>query len=122
MPTTTPIERVERASTLAYVDWLDGGRGDLASLRAAAGDVLPIDSPDRLRAEVITAAGETRVAIGEGLPDPLRPLRAVRDRLGARADGILWTALRRRAWPSILRLSVFAVAGATVLDRLSNLG
>jgi hypothetical protein len=92
------------------------------SLRAAAADVQPIDSPDRLRAEVITAAGESRVAIGHGQPDPLRPLRVVRARLGAHADGILWTALRRRAWPGILRLSALTVIGATALDRLSSLG
>jgi hypothetical protein len=122
MPTSTPYQRVERASHLAYIDWLAGGPGDVGPLRAAAAEVLPAGSAEALRAEVTVAIGEARVAIGQGSADPLRPLRTVRDRLGSAADGILWTALRRRAWPGMLRLSALFVVATTVLDRLASLG
>ena len=121
MPVDTPYDRVERESALASIDWYTGGPGDTAELRAAADAVLPADGEEGLRAEVTFAVAEVRRLLSVGDPDPARPMREARDRLGARADGILWTMLRRRLWSKLLYSAAVIVGGLTLLDRIFTL-
>ena len=105
MPDGTPLERWARASALDAVDWQSGGEGDLAGLEAAAADLVPADGDDRLRAEVSIAAAKVRRLMADGRSTPgdaLEPLVAVRPRLGARADGQVGRALRRRLFTTIV--------------------
>src|SRR6185503_13321650 len=102
--------------------WRRGGDGDTSAVRSAALDVVPPDGDERLRVEVMVAIGRVREAIARGEADPGRPLRDVRDRLGAKADGVIWSALRRRVWPRLLRTAVAVVGVLVVLDRLVNPG
>jgi hypothetical protein len=122
IPDDTPYGRVERESALAVVDWHSGGSGDTAALRAAAEAVLPVASDERLRADVALAAAEVRRLIGIRDPDPVRPMRDARDRLGARADGILWSVVRRRLLSQLLLLAVLIVGIVVVLDQVVQLG
>jgi hypothetical protein len=122
MPADTPYERAERAAALAAVDWRRGGDGDPSAVRSAALDVLPADGDERLRVEVMVAIGSVREAIARAAADPGRPLRDVRDRLGTRADRVIWSALRVRVWPRFLRTAVMVVGVLVVLDRLVNPG
>ena len=121
MPVDTPYDVVERESALTAVDWYTGGAGDTAGLRAATDAVVPADGEERLRAEVTVAAAEVRRLISAGDPDPARPMREARDRLGARADGLLWTVLRRRLWSKLLFMAVLFVGALTILDRVFTL-
>jgi hypothetical protein len=109
MPVDTPYERVEREAAFASIDWYSGGHGDATALRAAAAEILPADSDERFRAEVNVAAADVRQLLGLGDVDPARPMRELRDRLGARADGILWTVLRRRLWSKFLMTALTIV-------------
>jgi len=120
MPEDTAYQRVERAAGLAFVDWLGGGSGDPTDLRAAVADVRPLDGDDRVRAEVVAAIHEVRLRAGRSEPDPAFPLRAVRDRVGSRADRQLLVFARRmvRAFTPV---AVLIVGGATALDHLALL-
>jgi len=120
MPQDSPYERVERAACLAYIDWLAGGSGDPTALQAAVDALLPGDVDERLRAEVVAAIHEVRVRAGAAEPDPAAPLRAVRGRLGSRADGVM-LVYARRVMRSFTPLVVLVVGGAAALDHLSVL-
>jgi hypothetical protein len=98
MPADTPIERFDRVVALDFVDWFAGGDGDLPGIEAAAAELLPPDSDDRLRAEVVIAIAKVRrrMAAGEHPIAAGAPLREVRKRLGHRADGQVGRALRVR--------------------------
>ena len=109
MPVDTPYDRVERETAFASIDWHSGGPGDTGELRAAAAEILPADGDERLRADVSLAAAEVRRLLAVGDTDPARPMRELRDRLGARADGILWTVLRRRLWSKFLMTALTIV-------------
>jgi hypothetical protein len=117
LPDSTVLERAERATYLPYLDWLGGGPGDPAELRAAVAEIEPADGDDRLRGEVSVALAEVRQRVAAGDPDPAAPLRAVRDRLGHRADGVLFAAARRRMLAGHLRLAAAFVVVLTILDR-----
>ena len=95
IPDDTPYGRVERTAAMAYVDWLSGGPGNTAGVREAADAIQPVDSDERLRAEVAVAAAEVRDLVAAGDRDPTAPLLAIRDRLGRRADAVLRLAARR---------------------------
>jgi hypothetical protein len=104
LPDATPLERWARAEAIESVDWHAGGEGDVASLEAAAADILPADGDDRLRAEVSIASAKVRRLMADGRSTPgdaLQPLLAVRPRLGKRADGQVGRALRRRLFTAI---------------------
>jgi hypothetical protein len=120
MPQDSPYERVERAACLAYIDWLAGGSGDPTALQAAVDALLPADVDERLRAEVVVAIHEVRVRAGAAEPDPAAPLRAVRGRLGSRADGVM-LVYARRVMRSFTPLATLLVGGAVALDHLSLL-
>jgi hypothetical protein len=121
IPDNTPYGRVERESARASVDWYAGGPGDSSALRAAI-DAMPADPGDeRLRGEVMVAACDVRSLLADHDPDPGRPMRLVRDRLGARADGILWTVVRRRLWSKLLLSALVAVLIFVALDRLTGI-
>jgi hypothetical protein len=116
MPADTPYERLEREAAFASIDWHSGGPGDTARLRAAAAEILPVNGEERLRADVTLAAAEVRRLLAVGDADPVRPMREVRNRLGARADGILWTALRKRLWSKFLTTAVTIVLVVVALN------
>ncbi|NJD27980.1 MAG: hypothetical protein FIA92_06740 [Chloroflexi bacterium] len=113
-PAETPVERFELASLRDLVDWRAGGDGDLGGMTAAAGEIVPADGDDRLRAEVSIATSLVRRSMAGAVPDgatAVAPLVEVRERLGARADGQIGRALRRRMLPVLLVvLVVFALA------------
>ncbi|HEX5825149.1 MAG TPA: hypothetical protein VFY18_11880, partial [Candidatus Limnocylindrales bacterium] len=121
IPDDTPYGRVEREGALASVDWHSGGPAGTAALRTAV-DEMPETGEDHFRAEVVLAASEIRRLLAAGDPDPIRPILEVRDRLGALADGILWTVIRRRLWSKSLLVSLIVVVGVVGLDRLLGLG
>jgi len=121
IPDDTPYGRVERESARASVDWYAGGPGDPAALRAAVDAMPPGTGDERLRAEVMLAAGEVRSLLADRDPDPIRPLRNVRDRLGPRADGILWTVIRRRLWSKMLLSALLTVVVIVVASRTVSL-
>lgn len=120
MPEDGAYERFERAAGLAYVNWLAGGSGDPETLQAAVEAIRPLDSVERLRAEVVAAVQEVRLRAGRSEADPGLPLRAARDRLGPRADGVP-LLFARRALRSFTPLAALLVGGAVALDHLSLL-
>jgi hypothetical protein len=78
-------------------------------MNAAAADLLPSDGDERMRAEVsiATAKVRRRMADGRATPgDAVDPLLEVRERLGARADGQVGRAIRRRLFLVWLAASV----------------
>jgi hypothetical protein len=121
IPDDTPYGRVEREAALASADWHSGGSGDTGPLAVAVANVAADGGDERLRAEVILAAAEVRRLLAAGDPDPVRPMRAMRDRLGGRPDGILWVVIRRRLWPKLLQTATFVVIVFAGLDRLIQL-
>jgi PAS domain-containing protein len=109
MPIATPLQRWERAEASDSVYWRAGGDGDVAGMNAAAADLLPSDGDERMRAEVsiATAKVRRRMADGRATPgDAVDPLLEVRERLGARADGQVGRAIRRRLFLVWLAASV----------------
>jgi hypothetical protein len=122
IPDDTPYGHVEREAALTSIDWHSGGPGDTAALRSAVDAVIPATGDERLRAEVVFASAEVRRLLAAGDPDPTRPMRAARDLLGHRADGILWRVMRRRLWPKVLRAAFLIVLVVVGLDRLVTPG
>jgi hypothetical protein len=128
LPDASPEDRFSRVAALDLVDWWTGGSGDVPTMIEAAHAIEPRDGVAGLRARVALAAAQVRHRAGtpsaaapaggqnEGLGhpdhldhglhlDPLAPLLAVRDELGALADG----RLRRQLWPRTF--TAFLVAG-----------
>ena len=116
LPDHTPVARVERAALLGYTSWLAGGGAQVEELRAAVAEVEPRDGDDRLRAEVSLAMAEVRALIADGDPDPAAPLRAVRDRIGTRADRVMLLAARRQV-EAFLKLAAIGVITVTLIAR-----
>ena len=105
----TPLEQFHDAADRELVRWWTGGPTDVSAMRAAADAILPQDGDDRARADVTIAVAETRgLAVADPAldGDPLAPLLAVRERLGARADGMLRRVLWRRMFVVFLVLSL----------------
>jgi hypothetical protein len=115
MPADTPAERFEQASIRELVDWANGGDSDTSGMEAALEALGPEGSDERLRGEVTIAAARVRHAMSDGQPaegDVLEPLVEVRRRLGARADGQVGRAMRKRLIPAYLLFSaLFGIAG-----------
>ena len=115
LPDATPLERFHRAASVDVVAGWTGG-GDATDARATAlAEIVPSQGDDRLRAEVALAIARVRhlAVVRPPVADPLAPLLQARERLGARADGMV----RRILWPRLYRVFVltsilFAVAGA----------
>jgi hypothetical protein len=122
IPDDTPYARVEREAARASVDWHSGGPGETAALRGAVDAVIPATGDERLRAEVIFASAEVRRLLGAGDPDAARPMLVARDRLGPRADGILWTVIRRRLWSKVLQAALVVVLAVVGLERVVTVG
>jgi len=119
LPDSTPLERWERAEALDSIDWRSGGDGDQGGLEAAAAELLPRDGDDRLRAEVALATAEVRRRMADGRSEPgdaADPLVAVRAQLGARADGQVGRALRRRLF---LMFAIASLALGTLFELLA---
>ncbi|HKG58089.1 MAG TPA: hypothetical protein VKA85_12650 [Candidatus Limnocylindrales bacterium] len=117
LPDDSPLEGFTKTAQRAWVDWMDGRSIDLGTLGAAARAVGAAGSPERLRAETVVATIESQVvASSDG--DWTAPLRAIRARLGHRADG----ALSRTYRPALLRVNLYIGAafaiGATLIPRL----
>jgi hypothetical protein len=109
LPVITALDRFERAALSDLVDWRSGGPGDLAAMEAAAEDISPRDSDERLRADVTVAVAKVRRRMADGRAaagDAAQPLLDVRPRLGRRADGQVGRALRRRLFPVLLVVSL----------------
>ncbi|TAK02750.1 MAG: hypothetical protein EPO36_01135 [Chloroflexota bacterium] len=107
IPTSTPFEAVERLATLGLVRWIRGEDGGVDELLAAR-EALDPDGDDRLRADVMVAAGEVRRRMADGRTTPgdaNQPLVDVRASLGARADGQVGRALRKRLIPGFTALA-----------------
>jgi hypothetical protein len=101
LPASTPWQHFERAALHDLVEWMAGGEGDLPGLEAAAAAIPASDVESRLRAEVSAAVANVRRRMASGMPatEAIQPLIDVRPQLGARADGQIGRALRRRMIP-----------------------
>ena len=110
----TPVERFNKAASADVVAWWTG-QGDATSAMAdVLPEIVPSGGDDRWRADVALAIARVRhlAVANPPVADPLGPLLEVRDRLGARADGMV----RRILWPRLYRVFVltsilFAAAG-----------
>ncbi len=120
IPDDTAIGRAERANYLAYLDWLAGGSGDPWELRGVVAAIEPADGDDRFRAEVALALAEVRRLVAAGDADPAAPLREVRERIGRRADRILFAAARRLA-SSFIEVATAFVVVVTLIDRATSI-
>jgi hypothetical protein len=125
MPADTPAERFEQASIRELVDWANGGSLDTSGMEAALEALGPEGSEARLGGEVSIAAARVRHAMAAGQPvegDVLEPLIEVRGRLGARADGQVGRAMRKRLIPAYLLFSaVFGIAGQLIIGGTGGL-
>lgn len=125
MPADTPAERFELASTRELVEWANGGGPDTSGMEASLEALGPEGSDVRLRGEVTIAATRVRHAMSDGQPaegDVLEPLVEVRRRLGARADGQVGRAMRKRLIPAYLLFSaLFGIAGQLILGGTAGL-
>jgi hypothetical protein len=113
----TPRDRVEQAADLDWIDWIAGGSGDLDLIRSALEQVPRDDSDERIGAELALAMAEVRSRLSGNVADPARPLRTLRDRLGHRADGLLFKQAFRQLPTYLSMVGVVAIVGA-VLDRV----
>jgi hypothetical protein len=114
LPEATPLERFDKAASADIVAWWTSKGDALEVMSETIGEIEPSDGDVRLRAEVALAVARVRhLAVARPpVADPLLPLLQVRERLGARADGVV----RRILWPRLYRVFVlaaivFAVAG-----------
>lgn len=114
LPEATPLERFNKAASADVVAWWTGQGDATATMAEVLPEILPSGGDDRWRADVALAIARVRHLAVANPPvgDPLGPLLEVRDRLGARADGMV----RRILWPRLYRVFVltsilFAVAG-----------
>ena len=105
LPTGTPMERFNRAGSLAMIRLVEGEETDLALMRELAAPLVEAD--DRFLAEVDIALIEGLAAAADGR-DWVPPMVALRERIGPRGDG----ALARGLWLPIIAL---LVAGAVLL-------
>ena len=125
MPADTPAQRFELASTRELVEWANGGSLDTTGMEAALEALGPEGSEARLRGEVTIASARVRHAMDAGQPvdgDVLEPLIAVRRRLGARADGQVGRAMRKRLIPAyLLFCALFGIAGQLILGGTGGL-
>jgi hypothetical protein len=118
LPADTPWERFELAALRDLVDWRAGGDGDLPLMTKAARDIEPPDGDERLRAEVTIAVAKVRRLMADGRTgagDAAAPLIEIRGALGARADGQVGRALRRRLLPILFVVGLILTAAAEAL-------
>ena len=114
MAASDPITAWQRADALATVDFVATGSVDLADYRAAvaalAGDVA-LDGAAGL------AIMESRIAIASG-EEWVAPLTEVRERIGRRADGILWRRYLVRRLRAALPIMALVAIGLGLLELL----
>jgi hypothetical protein len=115
LPMETAEQRVMREDYAATTDLLETGRADLGPLRAAA---EAASGDEALDGHVAAALLESRMAIARDA-DWQAPLAAVRPRLGARADGVLWRGYARRRLVVAVPL---LLVGAAVIGLLRSMG
>jgi hypothetical protein len=113
-PLDTPLAPVDRAANLAYIDWLGGGPGDTAELRAVVA-ALPAGSDERLMGEGALALMQVRRLVGSHDQDPAAPMREFRQLVGGRADRQMWVTARR-GLPGQFRVAVAMIAILTIAD------
>jgi hypothetical protein len=116
LPTETAEQRVLREDYAATLDMMETGRADLRRLRAAAEEATGDVALDGL---VAAALLESRMAVARG-EDWQEPLAAVRPRLGAGADGVLWRGYARRRLMVALPLLLLGAAAIGVLRALTG--
>jgi hypothetical protein len=108
LPDGTPDERFTRLALADLVAWWTAEGDRLEDMATALTEIVPPDGEERLRAEVTLAIARARhlAVVDPPVDDPLVPLLAVRERLGARADGIV----RRIFWPRLYRVFLVGTA------------
>jgi hypothetical protein len=89
----TDLGRLNRASLRTWGELVETGEVDLVAFDEVAA-TLPAGSDLALEAEVVRALAVTRMALLRDTPDPMRPLREVRPRLGREAT----LAVLRDTW------------------------
>ena len=87
-PPETDFERLTRASLRTWGELVETGVVDLDAFDAVAAR-LPPGSDAALEGEVIRALARTRMALLGEEPDPMRPLREVRPKLGRDATRVV---------------------------------
>ena len=118
LPTNTPWERFELAALRDLIDWRAGGDGFLPLMEKSARDILPADADERMRAEVTIAVAQVRRRMADGRADAgdaAVPLVEVRELLGARADGQVGRALRRRLLPPLFVVGLILTTAGELL-------
>ena len=103
LPTGTPMERFERMGALAMIRLVEGQEPDLEPMRLLTREL--VDADDRLHGDLDLALIEGLAAAADGR-DWVPAMMALRERIGARADG----ALVRAVWIPILGLLLMAAA------------
>lgn len=119
LPDSTPEERFYRASMRDLVAWWTARGDDLAGMAEALAAIVPPDGEEHLRAEVTLAVAQVRhrAVAQEPVEDLLEPLLGARDRLGARAEGIV----RRVFWPRLFRVFLVAEVVIAILGVATSL-
>lgn len=105
-PTTTDVERFERASTTAHLDTVAGTGADVDGLAAMADEVGAPGSEERLRAIAAVALARSREILRLGDGDWKRPLIEAQERIGPRSLGIV----RADTWWPRLRMNLVVAA------------
>ena len=117
---STDQGRINRASLRTCGELVETGEVDLAAFDAVAA-TLPPGSEVALEAGVVRALAQTRMALLRDDPDPMRPLREIRPRLGREATRVVL----RDTWLPLARLLVASgllVAAVFAITRYGWLG
>ena len=107
---STDLGRLTRASLRTWGELVETGEVDLGAFDAVAAE-LPPGTDVALEGAVVRATAETRMALLREDPDPMRPLREVRPRLGG---GATMVVLRDTWVPYAWQLVAFGMITAAV--------
>jgi hypothetical protein len=106
----TDQARLNRASLRTWGELVETGEVDLGAFDAVAG-TFQAGSEAALEADVVRALAETRMRLLREDPDPMRPLREVRPRLGGEATRVV---VRDTWFPFARQLVAFGLLTAAV--------
>jgi hypothetical protein len=107
---TTDLGRLNRASLRTWGELVETGEVDMAAFDAVAA-TLPAGTDVANEGAVVRALAETRMALLREDPDPMRPLREVRPRLGREATEVV---LRDTWFPFARQMVAFGLLTAAV--------